>query len=236
MKRATLLTELAASGTGTSLSRLAGLAVELDVPEADLLVLAGRPVPAELLPPERDPETVRRFTHRVAHCDHAQLAALEGFVRALPRVAAPGVRVGPPSPYHRPAETGFAAVLDGLIRNRGFGVRELPFMGLSRSTLYGMVSRREPSPHRRYQLRAVAGPLGWTLPDLFAVAGEPYGEEIRPVLLCRHVGRVFTAAVPLSTAQLAEAAEEADRLSGREDHGVWQPVSQGFAEECPDYS
>ncbi|MFC8587191.1 hypothetical protein ACFUGD_21975 [Streptomyces sp. NPDC057217] len=206
------------------------------MPETDLLVVAGRPVPAELLPPERDPETVRRFTHRAAHCDHAQPAALEGFVRALPRAVAPGARVGPPLPYHRPAETGCAAVLDGLLRNRGFGVRELPFTGLSRSTLYGMVARREPSPHRHHRLRAVAGPLGWTLPDLFAVAGEPYAEEIRPVLLCRHVGRVFTAAVPLSTAQLAEAAEEADRLSAREDHGVWQPVSQGFAEECPDFS
>ncbi|MEV7783261.1 hypothetical protein [Kitasatospora sp. NPDC088351] len=47
--------------------------------------------------------------------------------------------------------------------------------------------------------------------------------------------RVFTAAVPLTTAQLIETAEEADRLSVREDHGVWQPVSQGFAEECPDF-
>ncbi|MFJ2778646.1 hypothetical protein [Kitasatospora sp. NPDC087315] len=47
--------------------------------------------------------------------------------------------------------------------------------------------------------------------------------------------RVFTAAVPLTTAQLIETAEEADRLSAREDHGVWQPVSQGFAEECPDF-
>ncbi|MFE2069053.1 hypothetical protein ACFXDH_42900 [Streptomyces sp. NPDC059467] len=73
------------------------------------------------------------------------------------------------------------------------------------------------------------------LPDLFAVADEPYSEELRPVLHCHHLGRVFAAAVPLSTAQLVEAAEEADRLSVREDHGVWRPVSQGFAEECPDF-
>lgn len=49
-----------------------------------------------------------------------------------------------------------------------------------------------------------------------------------------HLGRVFEAAVPLSTAQLVEAAAEADRLSAREEHGVWQAFSQGFAEECPD--
>lgn len=41
----------------------------------------------------------------------------------------------PSSPSHNPAETGFAAALDGLIRNRGFAIRDLPFMGLSLSTL-----------------------------------------------------------------------------------------------------
>ncbi|MFE5092412.1 hypothetical protein ACFRCI_19030 [Streptomyces sp. NPDC056638] len=138
-------------------------------------------------------------------------------------------------PYHRPAETRFAAVLGGLIRNRGSGIRELPFMGPSLSTLHGMVWRWKPSPHRRQQLRAVAGPLGRPLPDLFAVVDEPYSEELRRVPHCRHLGRVFAAAVPLTTTQLIETAEEANRLSVREDHGVWQPVSQGFAEECPDF-
>lgn len=61
-------------------------------------------------------------------------------------------------------------MLGALIRNRGFGIRELPFMGLSLSTLYRMVSRWDPSPHRRQQLSGVAGPLGWTLPDLLPVA------------------------------------------------------------------
>jgi hypothetical protein len=82
----------------------------------------------------------------------------------------------------------------------------------------------------------VAGPLGWTLPDLFAVAGEPYSEELRPVLHCRRLGRVFAAAVPLTTARLMATAEEADRLSVREDHGAWQPASQGFAAQCPDFA
>lgn len=126
-------------------------------------------------------------------------------------------------------------MLGALVRNRGFGISELPFMGLSLSTLYGMVERWNPSPHNRQQLCAVAGPLGWTLPDLFAVADEPYSEGLRPMVHCRHLGRVFAATVPLTTAQLIETAEEADRLSVREDHGVWQPVSQGCAEECPDF-
>ncbi|MFJ7497660.1 hypothetical protein ACIQZB_42480 [Streptomyces sp. NPDC097727] len=140
----------------------------------------------------------------------------------------------PAWPYHRLAETRFAAVLGGLIRNRGFGIRELPFTGLSLSTLHGMVWRWQPIPHWRQQLHAVAGLLGWILPDLFAVVDEPYSEELLPVPHCRHLGRVFAAAVPLTTTQLIETAEEADRLSVREDHGVRQPVSQGFAEECPD--
>ncbi|MFD3994412.1 hypothetical protein [Streptomyces sp. NPDC058548] len=137
--------------------------------------------------------------------------------------------------YDPPADSGFAAVFNGLIRNRGFGIDELPFLGLSRSTPRGMVARWEPSPHRRFQLCAVAGPLGWALPDLFAVMDEPYTEDLRPVVLCRHVGRVLEAAVPLTTAQLVEAADEADRLSAREDQGVWQPVSQGCVAECPDF-
>lgn len=178
---------------------------------------------------------MRRFAYRVSHCDHSQLAALEAFVRALPRVPASEPFVQPTRPGHPPAETRFAAVLAALIGNRGFGIRELPFMGLSLSTLRAMVWRWDPSPHRRQQLAAVAGPLGWSLPDLFAVADEPYSEELRPMLHCHHLGRVFTAAVPLTTAQLTEASEEADRLSMREDHGVWQPVSQGCAEECPDF-
>ncbi|WP_329026137.1 hypothetical protein [Streptomyces sp. NBC_00690] len=234
MERATILSSIAASGTDTAPQRLIELAAELDIPAADLLVVAGHPVPAELLPPERDTTAMRQFAYRVSHCDHSQLAVLEAFVRSLPRGAAPDPFVQLAWPGRRPAETRFAAVLGTLIRNRGFGIHELPFMGLSRSTLQGMVCRSDPSPHRRLQLSAVAGPLGWTLPDLFTIADEPYSEELRPMLHCHHLGRVFAAAVPLTTAQLIETAEEADRLSAREDHGVWQTVSQGFAKECPD--
>ncbi|MFJ4685183.1 hypothetical protein [Streptomyces sp. NPDC088789] len=240
MRQDEILSDLTVSGGASAPERLAALADEFDLPVADLLVVAGRPVPAELLPPPRDAGTVRAFAYRVSHCDHTQLASLEDFVRTLPHVSVPRVTVPEPvvpsvSPYHPPVGTGFAAVLDGLLRNRGFDVRDLPFLGLSRSTLYGMLSRWEPSRHRQFQLRAIAGPLGWTLPDLFAVAGEPYGEGLRPVVLCRHVGRVFLASRFLTTGQLVEAAREADRLSARERHGAWQPVSQGFAAQCPDF-
>ncbi len=235
MERAIILSSLAASGTDFNLQRLTELAAELGIPAADLLVVAGHPVPAELLPPKRDARVVRQFAYHVSYCDHLRLAALEAFVRSLPRVATPEPLVKPAWPGRRPAETRFAAVLGALIRNRGFGIGELPFMGLSHSTLHSMVWRWDPSPHRRQQLSAVAGPLGWTLPDLFAVADEPYSEELRPMLHCHHLGRVFAAAVPLTIAQLIESSEKADQLSVREDYGVWQPVSQGFAEECPDF-
>lgn len=235
MDPAIILSSLAASGTDTAPQRLTELATELHIPAADLLVVAGHPVPTELLPPERDAGVMKQFAYRVSHCNHSQLAALEAFVRSLPRAAAPEPFVQPGWPGRRPAETRLAAVFVALIRNRGFGMRELPFMGLSFSTLLGMAWRWDPSPHRRQQLCAVAGPLGWTLPDLFAVADEPYSPELRPMLHCRHLGRVFAAAVPLTTAQLIRSAKEADRLSVREDRGAWQPVSQGFAGECPDF-
>lgn len=172
-----MMSSLVASGNDTPSQQVAELAAELGLPAADLLVVAGHPVPAQLLPPERDARVMRQFAYRVSYCDHAQLAALEAFVRSLPRLAAPEPPSVPPAwPGRRPAETRLAAVLGALIRNRGFGIRELPFMGLSLSTLYGMVWRCDPGPHRRQQLSALAGPLGWPLPDLFAVAGEPYSQ------------------------------------------------------------
>jgi len=86
--------------------------------------------------------------------------------------------------------------------------------------------------HRQHWLRAVAGPFGWTLLDLFALAGEPYSESFRSVVHCRHLGRVFAAAVSLTTVQLIETAREADRLSACEDHGGWRSVSEGFVGQC----
>ncbi|MFC8850312.1 MULTISPECIES: hypothetical protein [unclassified Micromonospora] len=38
---------------------------------------------------------------------------------------------------------------------------------------------------------------------------------------------------PRTTEQLVRAAREADRLSAREDHGAWRPVSYGI-DDCPD--
>ncbi|MEV6581886.1 hypothetical protein AB0M92_27400 [Streptomyces sp. NPDC051582] len=236
MERTDILGKLVTNGTVTTPEALTELASEFDIPAADLLVIAGHPVPADLLPPERNGGLAKEFAHRVSHCDHAQLAELERFVRSRPRLKASRPFVQPTSPYVTPAESGLGAVLNGLIRNRGFGVRELPFVALSRSTLHRMVEDWGPSPHRRHQVCAMAGVLGWRLSDLFAVFGEPYSPDFRPTVLCRHAGRVFEAAVPLSEAQVAECAREAERLSARVSRGAWRPVSQGFVEECPDFS
>lgn len=104
--------------------------------------------------------------------------------------------------------------------NRGLGARNMPFTGLSRSTSHGMVKGRWYSAQ---QLKAMAGPLGWTFEDLIAVAGQPLGNWTVSGILCRHVGKVYVAAIPLTSGQLFQAAVEADRLSGREDHGAWRP-------------
>jgi len=116
------------------------------------------------------------------------------------------------------------------MRNRGPGVRKMPFTGLSMSTIYGMVRGRWYSAH---QIKAMAGPLGRASEDLIAVAGRPRGNWAVRGTLCRHVGRVYTAAVPLTSGQLFQAAAEADRLSGRDDHGVWKPWNSS-PDPCPD--
>jgi hypothetical protein len=51
---------------------------------------------------------------------------------AISPLAGPGHTV-----YARPDAGHFAAILEGLMRNRGCGPRELPFMGVSLSTSYG---------------------------------------------------------------------------------------------------
>lgn len=68
MERTTILSSLAASGTDTAPQRLTELAAELDIPAADLLVVAGKPVPAKLLPPKRDAGVMRQFAYRVSYC------------------------------------------------------------------------------------------------------------------------------------------------------------------------
>lgn len=235
MERDTILRSLAASGTDTAPRRLTELAAELDIPAADLLVVAGHPMPADLLPPVRDANAMRRFAYLATFCDHSQLGALDDFIRSLPRTTAQDLSGPPRWPSPHPPQTPFATVLGGLMHNRGFSIRELPFMGLSLSTIHGMLRHANPSPHRQQQLRSMAGVLGWSLRDIFAIADEPYSADFRPRMHCRHLGRVFMTAVPLTTAQLVEAATEADRLSARKDHGAWQPISEGFATECPDF-
>ncbi|MBM9506675.1 hypothetical protein [Actinacidiphila acididurans] len=224
-------------GTDTDPARCAQIAADLGLLRSDMLAVAGHRVPAELLPPVRDGRVMREFAYRVSYCDHAQMAALSDFVRTLP---AP-----PPDPSPRPEpdrkvqahpDAGpFATVLDQLIRNRGFGVRELPFMGLSLSTIYGSMLRFDRrDEHRWHRLSNMAGSLGWRFEDLIAVAGEPPSGRPRHPMHCHHLGQVYMAAIPLTTEQLITVTLQADRLSRRPDQGAWRPVSQGFVRECPD--
>ncbi|MEW2620545.1 hypothetical protein [Streptomyces sp. NPDC048106] len=58
MQRAIILSALAANGTDTAPRRLTELATELGIPAADLFVVAGHPVPTELLPRSATPGRV----------------------------------------------------------------------------------------------------------------------------------------------------------------------------------
>ncbi|MEU8800572.1 hypothetical protein [Spirillospora sp. NPDC048819] len=229
MARAEVLRDLVARGRQFDAARLHSLADELNLPISDVFVIAGHPVPAHLLPPARDREVMREFAYRVTYCDHALLASLTDFVSNLVSTTpAPAAEMPVDAEVAPPGTSGFPRILSGLLRNRGFGLSELPFAGLSRSTINGMLSGRWYSLR---QLKAMAGPLGWTSEDLTAVAGEPLGAYNAGSVLCRHVGKVYVAAIPLTTAQLIQAAVEADRLSGREDRGAWQPWAENL---CPD--
>ncbi len=237
MERADILKDLVARCSDTDPARCMEIAADLGLLASDLLAVAGHPVPVELLPPERDARVMKEFAYRVSYCNHAQMAALMDFIRGLP-VAAPE-----PSPtpvprrkvYAHPDAGHFATVLDGLMRNRGFGPKELPFMGLSLSTIYGsMLTRDRRNEHRWFQLSNMAGPLGWRFEDLVAVADEPPSEHPRYAMHCHHLGQVYVEAIRMTTAQLIEVIRQADQLSERPDQGAWRPVAPGFAAECPD--
>ena len=226
MRRTEVLRDLLDNGRDYDTPRLEQLAAEFRLPVADVLVVAGHPVPGYLLPPDRDKDVMRAFTYRVMYCNHPQLAALREFLLALPNEGA----TPEPRQARDPADPDpFPAILSDLMRNRGFGVREFPFVGLSMTTVVGMLRGKW---HWLSQLQAVAGPLGWSMEDLAILAGEPLRPLDHGPMFCHHVGAVFAAAVPCTTEQLARAAREADRLSAREDHGAWQPVSQGI-DDCP---
>src|ERR1700739_3278444 len=107
-------------------------------------MVAGHPVPGDLRPSERDARVVKEFAYRASFCDHAQMAALVDFIR-LPLSAASHPSLPTAAPRKvcwRPEASYLATVLDGLIRNRGFSPWELPFMGLSLSTVFGVLSGR----------------------------------------------------------------------------------------------
>jgi hypothetical protein len=167
MTRTVALRDLLDNGRDYDTPRLEVIAAELGLPVADVLVVAGHPVSGELLPPDRDKTVMREFAYRVTYCSHPQLADLREHLLAMPDEGT----VPEPRPARDPADPDpFPAVLHGLMRNRGFGVREFPFVGLSISTIRGMLGG---SWHRLSQLQAVAGPLGWSTEDLAALAGEP---------------------------------------------------------------
>jgi hypothetical protein len=165
------------------------------------------------------------------------MAALIDFIRTLPTApTGPSASAGPDRRVYAAPDAGhFATILDGLIRNRGFGPKELPFMGLSLSTIYGsMLTYDRRDEHRWFQLSNMAGPLGWRFQDLTTVAHEPPSKRPRYAMHCHHLGQVYTAAISQGTEQLIEIAKQADRLSERPDQGAWRPVATGFAKECPD--
>ncbi|WP_328473698.1 hypothetical protein OHA21_13190 [Actinoplanes sp. NBC_00393] len=228
MTRTAAIRELLQDGARYDAARLIELAGELDLPLADVLVLAGRPVPSSLLPPQRKPEVVREFAYRVTFGDHPHLAALAAFARSL--APPPGLDVPDEVTAAAPGTDRFPEILAAFLRNRGMGLSELPFTGLSRATIRGMLGG---GWHNLQQLKAMAGPLGWRYADLAAVAGEPLGPVNDCSTMCHHVGKVYVAAIPLTTGQLIQVAEHADRLSGRQDRGAWQPWAQR-TDTCPD--
>ena len=227
MTRTEVLRDLLDNGRDLSTARLTQLAAELGLPLADVLLVGGHPVPGRLLPPDRDREVMREFAYRVTYCHHAQLASLREFLLALPDVDA----ASETRPARNRADTDpFPAVLQGLMANRGFGRKEFPFVGLSMSTIRGMLAG---TWHKLSQLQAMAGPLAWRTADLAALAGEPLRPLAHGPLFCRHVGAVFLAAVPRTTEQLVHATHEADRLNRRVDRGGCQLMSTGI-DGCPD--
>jgi len=134
--RSEILWDLLTNGRRYDTSQLEQHAVRLGLPMADVLVVAGHQVPGRLLPPDREQNALRALAYRVTYCNHGQLAALHEFLSALPALGTPPA----PRPARDPADVDpFPAVLQGLMDNRGFGLRELPFVGLSMSTVRGML-------------------------------------------------------------------------------------------------
>jgi len=69
---------------------------------------------------------------------------------------------------------------------------------------------------------------------MIAVADEPPSARPRYAMHCHRLGQVYMQAIRLTTTQLIEVIEQADRLSERLNQGAWRPVGSGFAKECPD--
>lgn len=234
MDRAEALRELMTRGTEVAPEHCRELAEEVGMLAADLLVVAGHRVPEDVLPPTR--KSLREFAYRASLCDHEQMARLMEFIHALPDAGTEDGTAGwePVRAYVQPEPGRFAVMLAGLMRVRGFTPKSLPFMGLSRSTIHGALGSDDRDQHRWFRLHQMAGPLGWRLTDLLAVAEEPESDRTRYTMHCHHLGDVFIAAIRLTDGQLAQAAWEAHQLNGAQFPGAWREMSPGFAKECPD--
>lgn len=200
MKRAEVLRELVDNGPGYGREQLYELAAELDLLVSDVLVVAGHPVPAHLRPPARDRDVMRAFAKQFVTMDHAHLAAVKNLVVALG-----SANPAPEGPDSAPAGRAFHEIFNGLLHNRGLDARSMPFTGLSMSTIHGVADGRS---HSLQQLSVVAGPLAWQFDDLVAVADEPPGHFGSCPTMCRHVGEIFIAAIPLTTSQLVKATRK----------------------------
>ncbi|RSM84893.1 hypothetical protein DMH04_18675 [Kibdelosporangium aridum] len=209
MTRAEVLQDLLANGTEHSSGTLRRSAAELDLPLADLLVIAGHPVPAHLRPPERDPEAVYAFINRGTYFSHSQLASLKDFVVSLAEERPAVEAVESAALIRKPSGSG--EIVTGFIQNRGFPVDRLHYVtALAKSTIRRLL---HGSPIGPRALRVVAFLLGWRFADLAVVAGvEPEPGEVVRGLPCHHLGQVFIAAIPLTTEQLWQAVAEADRI------------------------
>lgn len=195
-----------ANGDSYDSGRLYELAEELDMLASDLFVIAGQPVPPHLLPPPRDPEVMRAFTASVIRCHRAQLAPLKDWVWSLRPTVPRSLDFTAFRIPIAPLDDGFGDIAHGLMQNRGFGLMEMPFTGLSRASIEGVLDGREFGLQR---IKALADALGWRLQDLAAVADIPLGDFENLSILCRHAGEVFVAAIPLTTEQLVQANEQA---------------------------
>ena len=103
-------------GATPDAAMLRRLAVALDLHAADLFVMAGRPMPADLAPSDPANWTVREAAELALRLRPEQRRRLREFVRSLPQHARTAQPPAPPSPEQFPPGAG--GVVVGMLRNR----------------------------------------------------------------------------------------------------------------------